>query len=132
MTWPVLHISQTIEADLAAVLAIAGKPEKLPLWAAGLSAGIRRESGRWLSDSPMGTVEVRFIGPVAVGILDHDVTLPDGAVIHNPLRVLRNGEGSEVVFSIFQRRGMTDDRFRADAALVREDLSHLKKLVENG
>ncbi|MEX5710593.1 SRPBCC family protein [Parafrankia sp. FMc6] len=131
MTWRALHISQPIERAPAAVAAFAGNPENLPLWAAGLSNGIRLEEGRWVTDSPMGTVEVSFTGPVQHGVLDHDVTLPDGTVVHNPLRVLRNSEGSEVVFTLYQLPGVADGHFDRDAALVRADLGRLRSLLES-
>jgi len=102
MTYPARHISQEVERDPAAVAAFAGDPANLPKWAAGLSAGIRLDGGRWITDSPMGVVEVAFTGPIEHGILDHDVTLPDGTVVHNLLRVLRNGTGSEVVFTLYR------------------------------
>ncbi len=131
MTWRALHISQPIERAPAAVAAFAGNPENLPLWAAGLSNGIRLEEGRWVTDSPMGTVEVSFTGPVQHGVLDHDVTLPDGTAVHNPLRVLRNSEGSEVVFTLYQLPGVADGDFDRDAALVRADLGRLRSLLES-
>lgn len=131
MTWPVVHISQSIDAGFEAVIAFAAEPRNLPLWAAGLSTGIRNDGGRWVTDSPMGSVEVKFVGPTEWGILDHDVTLPDGTVVHNPLRVLRNNKGAEVVFSIFRRPGMTDGEFEEDARLVRHDLARLKTLLEH-
>lgn len=131
MTWRALHISQPIERAPEAVAAFAGNPENLPLWAAGLSNGIRLEEGRWVTDSPMGTVEVSFTGPVQHGVLDHDVTLPDGTVVHNPLRVLRNSAGSEVVFTLYQLPGVTDGDFDRDAALVRADLGRLRSLLES-
>jgi hypothetical protein len=130
MTWPVQHLTQSVAASLDQVVTIAGDPEQLPRWAAGLSSGIRNEGGRWITDSPMGIVEVRFVGPVELGILDHDVTLPDGTVVHNPLRVLRNDRGSEIVFTIYQRPGMTDEQFEGDARLVAQDLARLKTLVD--
>ncbi|WP_300266119.1 hypothetical protein [Microbacterium sp.] len=40
----------------------------------------------------------------------------------HPLRVLRNGDGSEVVFTLFRLPDVTDDDFEKDAALVRADL----------
>jgi hypothetical protein len=107
------------------VAAWAGDPRNLPEWAAGLSTGIREESGRWVTDSPMGEVEVVFSGPVELGILDHDVHLPDGTVVHNPLRVLANDGGTEVVFTLFHRDGVADDEFEADARAVSEDLDRL-------
>jgi hypothetical protein len=131
MTWPVLHISRSIGATVADVAAIAGDPSQLPRWASGLSSGIRNEDGHWLADSPMGTVEVRFTGPVDLGILDHDVTLPDGSVTHNPFRVIPNDAGSEVVFLLFRKPGVTDEEFKNDAATIRADLDRLAALAAN-
>ncbi|HWK21145.1 MAG TPA: SRPBCC family protein [Microbacteriaceae bacterium] len=130
MTFEARQISQTIERDPAAVAAFAGDPANLPQWAAGLSAGIRLEAGRWITDSPMGVVEVAFVGPIERGVLDHDVTLPDGTVVHNPLRVLRNDAGSEVVFTLYRLPGVGDEAFEHDAALVAADLQRLRALLE--
>ncbi|MGL5861648.1 MAG: SRPBCC family protein [Phycicoccus sp.] len=133
MTWPALHISYSIAADPRTVCAVAGDPRRLPEWAAGLATGIHRdERGRWIADSPMGEVEVRFTGPVESGVLDHDVVMPDGSAVSNPLRVLANDRGSEVVFTLFQRDGMSDDELARDARLVRADLARLATLVESG
>ena len=66
-----------------------------------------------------GDIEVSFPGPVEAGVLDHDVALPDGTVVHNPLRVLRNDAGSEVVFTLYRRLEMTAEEFDADAAAER-------------
>lgn len=103
----------------------------MPRWAAGLSAGIRRDGKRWVTDSPVGVVEVAFVGPVGAGVLDHNVTLPDGEVVHNPLRVLRNDSGSEVVFTLYQRPGMSDPDVNADAELIRADLERLRSILES-
>jgi hypothetical protein len=78
----------------------------------------------------MGTVEVAFTGAVDRGILDHDVTLPGGVVVHNPLRVLPNDDGSEVVFSVFRLPGTTAEGFDADVDTVRADLARLRDIVE--
>lgn len=130
MTWPAVHLSQSIDAAPDVVARFAGDPANLPRWAAGLSNGIRQEAGRWLTDSPMGTVEVRFVGPVEHGILDHDVVFPDGSTTHNPLRVLRNDTGSEVVFTLFRRPDVTAEDFDRDAEAVRADLIRLKSLLD--
>ncbi|MEV7692771.1 SRPBCC family protein [Microbacterium sp. NPDC089189] len=130
MAFPAQHISQYIDRSPADVARFAGDPVHLPQWAAGLSAGIREDGGRWVTDSPMGTVEVRFVGPVEAGILDHDVLLPDGAVVHNPLRVLRNDGGTEVVFTLYRLPGVTDDDLARDAALIRGDLARLRDILE--
>lgn len=131
MTWRALHISQTIRRDPAEVAAFAGDPSNLPRWAAGLATGIRRDGDRWVTDSPMGQVAVRFTGPIEHGVLDHDVTLPDGTVVHNPLRVLHNDHGSEVVFTLYHRPDLTDGEFDRDADMVRADLERLRSILES-
>jgi hypothetical protein len=130
MTWPAVHISRAFDHGVAAVSSVAGDPENLPAWATGLSAGIRQDEGRWITDSPMGVVAVAFTGPVELGILDHDVTLPDGSVVSNPLRVVANDEGSEAVFTLFRREGMSEADVEADADIVRGDLDRLAALVD--
>lgn len=130
MTWPALHISRSIRRSPGEVVAFAGDPAQLPRWAAGLSSGIRLVDGRWLAESPMGDIEVAFVGPVAAGVLDHDVTLPGGVVVHNPLRVLRNDEGSEVVFTLYRRDGVGDAEFADDAAAIEADLESLRAIME--
>ncbi len=130
MTWPAVHISRAFDHDVAAVSSVAGDPENLPAWAAGLSAGIRHDEGRWFTDSPMGVVEVAFTGPVELGILDHDVTLPDGTVVSNPFRVVANDQGSEAVFTLFRRDGMSEADAESDVRLVRGDLDRLATLLD--
>jgi len=130
MTWPARHLSRSIARPPREVIAFAGDAANLPTWAAGLSSGIRNEGGRWLAESPMGDIEVAFVGPVEAGVLDHDVTLPDGTVVHNPLRVLRNDAGSEVVFTLYRRDGVTESEFEADAAAIDADLVSLRAVME--
>ena len=75
----------------------------------------------------MGRVSVRFVPRNELGVLDHEVTLSDGTVTYNPLRVLPHPEGAEVVFTL---RGVDDDEFERDAAMVAEDLARLRAVVE--
>ncbi|MGQ7295900.1 SRPBCC family protein [Quadrisphaera sp. KR29] len=130
MVWPALHVSRSVQAPPPRVAALAGDPAQLPRWAAGLASGVREEGGRWFADSPVGRVEVVFTGPREAGVLDHDVVLPDGTAVHNPLRVLANDTGSEVVFTLFRRAGVSEEELQADAALVRGDLDRLAALLE--
>jgi hypothetical protein len=132
MTWESRHISVPIDRAPADVVAYAGDPRNLPAWAAGLAAGVRpgADDGTWITDSPMGEVTVRFAPANDLGVLDHDVTLPDGATVHNPLRVLPNADGSEVVFTVYRRDGMDEDGFEADAAAILADLTRLRAILE--
>ncbi|UZD61535.1 SRPBCC family protein [Brevibacterium sp. JSBI002] len=131
MTNPALHLSTPINVSPAEVAAFAGDPANLPAWAAGLSNGIREEAGRWITDSPMGEVEVRFGPHTDLGILGHDVIFPDGTVVLNPLRVLTNGTGAEVVFTLFRLPGVDLAEFDRDADMVRADLARLRAQLES-
>lgn len=131
MTFPVVrHVSVTIERPPREVYRYASDPRNLPSWAAGLSGSIAQVDGEWVADSPMGRVVVRFTASNALGVLDHDVVLPSGETVHNPMRVVANGEGSELLFTLFQRPGMSDEELAADAAAVERDLLTLKRLCE--
>ena len=75
-------------------------------------------------------MSVRFADKNQFGVLDHYVTTPTGETVYVPMRVLANGSGSEVIFTLFRLPGMADDQFAADARLVEQDLAILKMLME--
>lgn len=125
------HLSVVIHSSPEAVYALASDPSRLPDWAAGLAEGAAEISNDTLvMDSPMGRVSVRFVPRNDLGVLDHEVTLPDGSVTYNPLRVVPHPEGAEVVFTIRQQ-DMDDDDFDRDSRMVAADLDRLKLLAEN-
>lgn len=126
----VRHISVSIQRSPQDVYRFASDPRNLPRWASGLSAGIRNVGGEWISTSPLGEVKVRFTEPNALGVLDHDVVLPSGITVHNPLRVVPNGLGSEVIFSLFRQPDVSEETFVNDARWVEKDLQTLKSLLE--
>jgi hypothetical protein len=130
----VSHVSVSILRTPADVYAFAADPRNLPRWAKGLSgSSIREAGGEWLAESPMGTVRIRFVPRNDLGVLDHDVVISSsGESFHNPMRVLANGEGSEVVFTLYRRPGMTDEALAADRRAIEADLATLKRLLEDG
>jgi hypothetical protein len=84
----------------------------------------------WVAETDYGPVRVTFTERNEFGVLDHFVTLPSGEAVYNPLRVLGNGDGAEVVFTLYRRDGMDEAAFEADAAAVDRDLHTLKRLLE--
>jgi len=62
--------------------------------------------------------------------MDHDVKLESGVTIHNPMRVVPNGDGSEFIFTLIRQPGMSDAQFAKDKAAVETDLKTLKDLLE--
>lgn len=113
------------------VYAFAADPQHLVLWASGLAAGLEQDGEDWIGDGgPTGRIRIRFAPPNAFGILDHTVTMPDGTVVANPMRVIANGEGAEVVFTLFRRKDQDNAALEADAAHILRDLQRLKEILE--
>lgn len=123
------HVSVFVNCPAADVYRYAADPANLPNWAAGLARGVFVEEGRWLADSPMGRIEIRFAAPNEFGVLDHEVITSDGTATYNPMRVMPADGGSEVIFSV-RRRGMSEDEFDRDAAAVQADLRELARILE--
>jgi hypothetical protein len=126
----VRHISVSIDRPPAEVYRFASTVENLPRWATGLGQSIQQVDGEWIAESPMGKVRVRFAAQNEFGVLDHDVTLESGATIHNPMRVMPNAAGSEVIFTLFRQPEVSAEKFAEDARWVEKDLRTLKSLLE--
>lgn len=124
------HLGVRIERTADDVYAFAGNPTNLPTWAPGLGSAVTQENGRWIADSPMGRVEFAFVPPNDYGVLDHEVTLPSGEVVLNPMRAIPDGMASDVVFTLRRRPGVSDEDFENDAAAVARDLGTLKRVLE--
>jgi hypothetical protein len=125
------HLAVRIDCPPEVAYAFASDPARLPEWAPGLGTAVERVGDDWFVESGMGRVGIRFAPRNELGVLDHDVTLPSGEVFHNPLRVLRDGDGCEVVFTLRRQDGMSDEEFARDAAAVAADLATLKRLLES-
>lgn len=123
-------ISISIRRDWRDVYAFAHRPENFARWASGAAKSLRKEGGDWVADGPDGRAVLRFAPRNEFGVLDHTVTLASGAEIHVPLRVVPNGRGCEVLFTLFRQPGMTDAVFARDADWVAKDLAALKALLE--
>ena len=104
----------TIERAPAEVYAYVSDPNNLPKWASGLS----------------GAVKVRFVERNSYGVLDHYVKANSGPEVYMPMRVFPNGEGAEVLLTVFRQPGVTEEKFVDDTQWVRRDLEALKALLE--
>jgi hypothetical protein len=126
----VRHVTVSIQRSPQDVYAFVANGENIPRWAAGLGTGVRRVDGEWIAEGPLGSVRVRFTPANDLGVADHDVLLPTGATVHNPIRVLPNGTGSSVVFTLMRLSGVSQQQFDDDAQAVKKDLDTLKALLE--
>ena len=120
-----------IDAPADEVYSFIIDPSNLPLWAAGLAeSDVEEVDGHWFADSPMGRVEVVFAPRNPFGVADHRVITAEGRVFDNPLRVLANGDGAEVAFTVRRYEGMTLEQWDEDCGRVAADLETLRGLLE--
>lgn len=125
------NISISIERDFHDVYEFAGRPRNFPRWATGLATTLEPEGDHWVASTPDGPIRVRFTPRNDFGVLDHYVTPGNGVEVYLPMRVVANGSGSEVIFTLFRTPGMTDEILARDIEWVMRDLGVLKTLLES-
>jgi hypothetical protein len=128
-TYPVRNIHNSIDKSVAEVYQFVSNPENFPKWVKFVKS-ISKQGDSWVAESELGTIKIKFAPKNEFGIIDHDVTLPNGETVTNHMRVIRNNEGSEFIFSLFRMPGSTDQEYEADAKAVMADLQKLKEIIE--
>jgi hypothetical protein len=123
-------LSVRINRSAAEAYEFLSLPENFPKWASGLGASLRQVGGDWIAETPEGPATVRFSERNSYGVLDHSVKLPRGGSVYVPLRVVAQGEGCELVVTLFRQPEMSDEKFAADAEWVMRDLHTAKRLLE--
>ena len=99
-------------------------------WAFGLGKNIRRSNDGWIADSDGSVAQVRFTPRNSFGVVDHTVIRPSGQRVYLPMRLIVNGEGCELLFTLYREPNMSDAQFASDAGFVQRDLDGLKRLLE--
>lgn len=122
-------LSISIDRNWKEIYEAIWKPEDFPKWASGLSKSLVKDGDAWKAEGPGGTVRIRFTGHNVFGIMDHSVDTGNGPEVYVPLRIIQNGAGADVQFTLFRQPGMSDKKFAEDAAWVKRDLLALKNLV---
>jgi hypothetical protein len=123
-------ITVSIDRDWREVYDFASVPPNFQRWAAGLGRRFEESGEEWMAEDPDGRlIRIRCSQPNELGVLDHTV-FAEGRETHNAVRVVPNGTGAEVMFTLLQAPDMTDEMFAADAAAVERDLNTLRSLLE--
>jgi hypothetical protein len=123
-------LSVSIACPPARVYAFVRNVENIPRWAGGLAKAVRKTAAGWILETAGGPLGFAFVDDNDFGVLDHVVTLAPGVDVVNPMRVVANGRGSEVNFTLFELPGMTAEKFEEDARMVERDLQALKRVLE--
>ncbi len=124
------NLNISINRNVKDVYNFIAVPENFPRWASGLGKSLKQVNGEWIAAGPDGPVKVRFTERNEFGVLDHWVSTEPGLEIYIPMRVISNGSGSELIFTLFRLPEMSDEKFAADAEWVTRDLNTLKNLLE--
>jgi len=124
----VVHIS--ILAPPKSVIAFLSDMENWKTWAPWIHSVGRPSGGYWKLETEAGPMKIRFVEPNSLGVLDHEVTVASGMVVLNSMRVLPNGDGSELVMVVFQSPGVSTEQFDRDVQAVTDDLTRLKAAAE--
>lgn len=111
------------------IYSFVSNPRNLPKWAKQFCLSVKKVRGKWVIDTPMGKVGIRFAKKNKLGVLDHFVRFK-GKEVYAPMRVITHGKRSLVVFILFRQKGMTEKAFRKDAKMVSKDLKSLKRAIE--
>ncbi len=123
-------LSVSIECHPDKVYEFVSDPENLPKWATAFCKSVRKSNADWIVDTPQGPMKVRFVEKNDLGVLDHYVNPAPGVEVYVPMRVLSNGSGSEVIFTLFRLPDMSNEKYAEDIALVERDLRTLKAVLE--
>jgi hypothetical protein len=124
--------ARTVTASIArpprAVYDFVSNPANLPTWS--FFDSVVQSGDRWLATSSAGEAFIAFAPANDFGVLDHTVHPATGGEVSMPVRVIPNGGGSELIFTVLRPEGSTDEEFDRDVATVTRDLQTLKSLLQ--
>ncbi len=123
-------ISVVIKCPPGDVYGFVSDARNLLQWATAFCRSIRPAGDAWMLETPLGEVGIRFVERNSLGVLDHVLTFANGQRALVPMRVVANGDDSEVLFTLFQPPDMSDLQFLEDCSMVEQDLRTLKTVLE--
>lgn len=124
---PARTYSISIARDWRELYEAIWRPEIFPKWASGLTdSELRPDGASWIADGPDGAIRVRFTPHNELGVMDHVIDTGDNQHVHIPLRIVPNGDGAEVMLTLFRQPGMSDEVFARDAKWITRDLRRLR------
>ena len=129
-TYRAAIVQTSIDAPPESVVSFLSDLQNWKTWAPWIESVARKSQRDWTLETEAGVMNVRFVEPNSLGVLDHQVTLASGTTITNSLRVIANGSGSELVMVLLQWPHMSAPDFDRDVLSVTDDFARLKAAVE--
>ncbi len=120
-----------IDADPDVVMNLVGDPHALPRWAPRFATAVRRHGDTWLVGAAGQERAIRVRVGRSYRTVDFLPAKARGPVTGGFFgRVLPNGGGSELVFSLLLPDGESDDAIAERMDVVEEELRTVRKLCE--
>ncbi len=91
---------------------------------------VKNNDGWWMFQGPHGEAKLKFRENAELGILDHVFEDSDGKW-DVPMRVVSNGEFSEVVITLFKPPNFTDELFEERTKEIEGIMQKMKEAIEN-
>ena len=127
---PARTVSISVDRAPDVVYTYLTDPRHLPGWAPGFARSVHEQGDGWVVETTAGPMRIEFAPANGFGVVDHRVTSDDGLDSVNPMRVIGNGDGSEVLFTPFWPAGIAVEEFQRDLDRVEADLRALKRVLE--
>ena len=114
------------------VLDLVADPTQLPRWAPAFARAVRPAGGdRWLVDTGDGEVRIRVRVSHELGTVDFLMAdAPPGSEVGTFTRVVRNGCGSEFIFTRFYSDSTSEIEMAEQRAVVAVELQTVRALCE--
>ena len=124
-------INVSINCPVARVYDFLADPLNLPTWLADIGPVIQHVEGSdWVAEAPAGRFTFRFCPRNSFGVLDFLVFREGDPLVPMPVRVVANGEGTELMMTVYERPGTSAVIHASEVQWIRADLSTLKSLLE--
>jgi hypothetical protein len=131
MIHPARTLSLSIDAPFQKAYDYISDAANLPKWAPGFFLSMKPVDGKWIAETTIGPVGFRFAERNPFGVLDHYVKPESDPETANFMRLIPNGSGCELLFTLFRTGEMTEAQFQEDAETVLKDLRNLKAILES-
>ena len=125
-----ITVNQFINIDAQTAYDFIKDLSNLSQWATSFVSDVSIENGVASLKQDDGELKLQFVQQNIFGVLDHVITLPSGAQIYQPMRVLPNAGGSEVILTLLESIDLKGEKLKKEAELMQNDLENLKALLE--
>jgi len=120
-------LTASLPQDAQTLFAWIADPENLSRWHSSFCRSIRKEAGSLVVESPRGPVPTRFIRDDHALVLDILAEVAEGLELTNAIRILRSGEGSELVWTLVKPEDVSESIFNEQIRWAGSALQMLRK-----